>query len=78
MIANDRIEVVIGGVRLAVPVGGVVPIEIVESWRASNSLDRAIAQGVISDDKPKSQSRQSVRPYKAQVQIDEKDKDADE
>jgi hypothetical protein len=53
MIAKQRIEVVLGGVLLAVPAGGVVHPAIIESWRAAGKLERAIAQGVIADDEPK-------------------------
>lgn len=52
MKANQKIEVIIGGVLLAVPAGGVVHPAIIESWRVSGKIDRAIAQGIITDDKP--------------------------
>ena len=50
MIAKSRIEVVIGGVLLAVPAGGVVHPAIIESWRVAGKLERAIAQGIIADE----------------------------
>ncbi len=50
MIAKQRIEVVIGGVLLAVPAGGVVHPAIIESWRVAGKLERAITQGIIADE----------------------------
>lgn len=75
MIAKEKIEVIIGGVPFVIPAGGMVPPCIIESWRASNSLDRAISQGLIVDEVKKAPE------YKAQpVQHFKKDttKDADE
>lgn len=50
MIAKQRIEVVIGGVLLAVPAGGAVHPAIIESWRVAGKLERAITQGIIADE----------------------------
>jgi len=72
MKAKSRIEVLIGGVLLVVPEGGVVHPAIVESWRISGKLDRAIAQGIIEDDAPP--AKEPVKKYQRQ----ERAKDADE
>ena len=73
MIARERIEVVIGGVLLAVPAGGVLHPAIEESWRISSKLERAIAQGIIADDKPEPRAEPAKRAKKT-----ESEKDADE
>jgi hypothetical protein len=62
MIAKERIEVVIGGVLLAVPAGGVVHPAIIESWRVAGKLERAITQGIIADETAEPRAEPAKRP----------------
>ena len=63
MIAKQRIEVVICGVLLAIPAGGVVHPAIIESWRVAGKLERAITQGIIDDDEPKPRAEPAPTDY---------------
>lgn len=52
MKAKVDIDAVIGGVRIHVKAGDQLPQALIDHWLVSNSMVRAIRQGLVEDDDP--------------------------
>ena len=50
MKAKTNLDAVVGGVRIHVQAGEVLPQCLVDHWLVSNSMIRAIRQGLVEDD----------------------------
>lgn len=68
MKAKTNLDAVVGGVRIHVQAGEVLPQCLVDHWLVSNSMIRAIRQGLVEDDEvteavaPKSPASRKSKP----------------